>query len=109
MLPMLAQASQCSRPSTSGNWTYTYVGTVYAPDALSAAAVGHLSQDAKGNVTGSRTQTLAGQTEAEDISGSVTVSANCTGTATINVYLSGQLLRTAVINVVYHSDGITPE
>ena len=29
----------------------------------------------------------------------------CTGSATINVYLNGTLLRTATLNVAYDSDG----
>ena len=105
MISLPAQASQCSQASAAGNWAYTYTGTVFAPSALPAAAVGHFHQDAKGNVTGSQTHTLAGDTEAEDITGTATVNSDCTGSATINVYLSGVLLRTATLNVAYDSDG----
>lgn len=105
MLALPAQASQCSQVSAAGNWAYTYTGTVFAPNALPAAAVGHFHQDAKGNVTGSQTHTLAGGTEVEDITGTATVNRDCTGSATINVYLSGVLLRTATLNLAYDSDG----
>ncbi len=105
LVPLRAEASHCSQGSAAGNWAYTYIGTVYAPDPLPAAAVGHFSQDAKGNVTGSQTHTLAGQTEVEDISGTATVNEDCTGAATISVFLNGQLLRTATLNVAYDSDG----
>jgi hypothetical protein len=105
LIPVWAQATPCSQASAAGKWAYTYTGTVYAPNPLAAAAVGHFSQDAKGNVTGSQTHTLAGATEVEDISGTATVNDDCTGTATISVFLNGQLLRTATLNVVYDGDG----
>jgi hypothetical protein len=105
VVPVRAEASHCSQASAAGNWAYTYTGTVYAPDPLAAAAVGHFSQDSKGNVTGSQTHTLAGTTEVEDISGTATVNRDCTGTATISVFLNGQLLRTATLNVAYDRDG----
>jgi hypothetical protein len=105
MISLPAQASQCSQASAAGHWAYTYTGTVFAPNALPAAAVGHFHQDAKGNITGGQTHTLAGETEVEDITGTATVNRDCTGSATINVYLNGTLLRTATLNVAYDSDG----
>jgi hypothetical protein len=100
-----AQAKQCSQATGAGNWAYTYNGTVFAPDAAPIAAVGHYHQDAKGNVIGGQTHTLAGQTEVEDITATATVNSNCTGKATINVYLQGTLLRTTTVDVAYDSDG----
>jgi len=105
VVPLRAEASHCSQSSAAGDWAYTYTGTVYAPDPFPAAAVGHFSEDSKGNVTGSQTHTLAGATEVEDISGSLTVNQDCTGSGTINVLLSGELLRTATLNVAFDSDG----
>lgn len=100
-----AQARQCSQASAAGNWAYTYNGTVFAPDAAPIAAVGHYHQDAKGNVIGGQTHTLAGQTEVEDITGTATVNSNCTGSATINVYLQGTLLRTTTVDLAFDQDG----
>jgi len=105
LISLPAQAGQCSRASLAGSWDYTYTGTVFAPDPLPAAAVGHLHQDAQGNITGTQTHTLAGQTEVEDISGTATVNSNCTGSGTISVYLNGVLLRTATLNSAYDSNG----
>ena len=99
-----AQAKQCSLASVAGNWAYTYNGTVYVPDAALIAAVGHFHQDAKGNATGSQTHTLAGQTEVEDITATATVNSDCTGSATISVYVDGTLLRTTTVNIAYDSD-----
>lgn len=105
MISPPAQAAQCSQASAAGSWAYTYNGTAYVPDAALIAAVGHFHQDAKGTVTGGQTHTLAGQTEVEDISATATVNSNCTGSATINVYLAGVLLRTSTVDVAYDRDG----
>jgi hypothetical protein len=105
IVPLQAETGHCSQAAAAGNYAYTYTGTVFAPSALPAAAVGRFSQDAKGNVTGSQTFTLAGQAEQEDIAGTATANADCTGSATINVTVNGQLQRTSVLAVVYDSDG----
>jgi len=99
-----AQAATCSMASVAGNWAYTYNGTVFVPTALPIAAVGRAHLDSDGNISGSQTHTLAGQTEVEEISGTYTVNADCTGGMTINVTLNGQLLRTATVNVVYDTN-----
>lgn len=104
MLPPQAQADQCSLASVAGTWAYTYTGTVFVPNPLPAAAVGQAYLDSQGNLKGSQTHTLAGQTEAEDISGTYTVNKNCIGTFAVSVYLNGQLLRTANLNVAYDSN-----
>jgi len=41
----------------------------------------------------------------EDITGNVTVNADCTATATINVLVNGQLQRSTVLALVYDSNG----
>lgn len=104
LLPLQAHAAQCSQASVAGNWAYTYNGTVFVPNPLPVAAVGNARLDASGNVAGSQTHTLAGETEVEDISGTYTVNKDCTGSMTINVSLNGQLLRTATLNVAYDTD-----
>jgi hypothetical protein len=96
-----AFASHCTAAGVVGDWSYTYSGTVYAPDPFPAAAVGHFRSDVDGRVAGSQTHTLAGQTEQEDISGTATVNADCTGTANIKVLVNGQIIRSAVLNIVY--------
>ncbi|SRR6266568_649241 len=96
-----AGAAQCTAAGLTGNWGYTYNGTVYVPDATAVAAVGHFTLHLNGNVSGTQTHALGGQPEVENISGVATVNPDCTGTATINVSLNGQLIRTAVLNIVY--------
>ena len=106
LLPTNAQASRCSNASTAGNWAYTYTGTIFTPNgALPLATVGHYSQDVAGNISGSQNRSVGGSSGVEDISGSVTVNPDCTGTGTIDVLVNGQLQRTAALALVYDSNG----
>jgi len=94
--------AQCSQASVAGRWAYTYTGTIRTnAGALPAASVGHFKLDRSGNLSGGQTFTLAGQTDAEDINGTVTVNADCTGTATVQVLLNGQLQRTSTLAVIF--------
>ena len=102
MLPLQAQ---CSLGSVAGNWAYTYTGTIFTnAGPLPAAAVGHFKLDRSGNINGGQTFTLAGQTEAEDISGTLTVNSDCTGTATVQVFVNAQLQRTTALAVVFDNN-----
>jgi hypothetical protein len=96
---------RCSGASVAGKWAYTYTGTIFTQNGpLPAASVGHFSQDAAGNIAGSQTRSVAGNSGVEDIAGSVAVNRDCTATATINVLVGGQLLRSAVLAVVYDNN-----
>ena len=79
LLPLQAHAAQCSQAAVAGSWAYTYNGTVFVPNPLPVAVVGHAHLDSSGNLAGSQTHTLAGQTEVEDLSGTYTVNKDCTG------------------------------
>ena len=104
--PLQAGAAQCSTAASAGKWAYTYTGTIFTPNGpLPAAAVGHFTQDTAGNLTGSQSRSVAGSSGVEDISGTVNVNKDCTATATISVFVNGQLQRTAVIAGVYDSNG----
>lgn len=107
-----AQASHCSTAGAAGKWAYTYTGTIFTPNGpLPAASVGRFTEDVSGNLIGSQTRSVAGTSGAEDIAGTLSVNRDCTATATINVYVNGQLQRTAVLAVVFdknmnHARGI---
>ena len=104
--PLRAAASSCSATSVAGSWAYTYIGTIFTPNgALPAASVGHFTLNSAGDVTGSQARTVAGQSGVEDISGTVSVDRDCTASATINVSVGGQLQRTAVLALVFDSNG----
>jgi len=104
--PLPANAGVCSNAATAGNWAYTYTGTIFTQNGpLPIASLGHYHQDAAGNVTGSQARSVAGSPGVEDISGTVIVNKGCTATATINVFVNGQLQRTTTLALVYDSNG----
>jgi hypothetical protein len=105
LVPLQAEASHCSTAAAAGKWAYTYTGTIFTQNGpLPAASVGHYSADAAGNITGSQTRSVAGNSGVEDISGTISVNKDCTATATINVFVNGQLQRTAVLAVAYDNN-----
>lgn len=48
---------------------------------------------------------MAGQSGAEDISGTISVNDDCTASAIINVLVNGQLQRTAALALIFDSSG----
>ena len=59
LVPLRAQAAQCSTASTAGKWAYTYTGTIFTTTgALPAASVGHFKQDAQGNLSGGQARSV---------------------------------------------------
>ena len=106
LAPLQAEASHCSNAAAAGKWAYTYTGTIFTQNGpLPAASVGHFSQDAAGNITGSQARSVAGNSGVEDIAGNVTVNKDCTSTGTIDVLVNGQVQRTAVLAGVYDNNG----
>ena len=105
LAPLQAEASHCSTAASAGQWAYTYTGTIFTSNGpLPAASVGHFSADAMGNLVGSQTRSVAGSSGVEDIAGTASVNRDCTGTATINVLVNGQVQRTAVLALAYDSN-----
>ena len=106
LAPLQAEASHCSTAAVAGKWAYTYTGTIFTQNGpLPAASVGHFTQDAAGNITGSQARSVAGNSGVEDIAGNVTVNKDCTSTGTIDVFVNGQLQRTAALAGVYDNNG----
>jgi len=102
LAPLQAQAKSCSTAKAAGNWAYTYTGSIFTANGfLPAASVGHYTTHADGTLVGSQARSVAGSSGEEDIAGTVIVNADCTATATIGVYVNGQLQRTTVLAVVY--------
>jgi len=103
--PLQAEAAHCSTAASAGKWAYTYTGTIFTSNGpLPAAAVGHFSADTAGNLIGSQTRSVAGSSGVEDIAGTFSVNKDCTGTATINVVINGQVQRTTVLAVAYDNN-----
>jgi len=93
----------CSLQHLVGRWGYTYTGTIVGLGP--AASVGSFTEDTAGNIKGSQTRSFNGDIEDETLTGVVSVNPDCTGAATISVYLNGALERTSVLNTVYVGDG----
>ena len=105
LAPLQAEASHCSTAAAAGKWAYTYTGTIFTPNGpLLSASVGHFSSDAAGKITGRQARSVAGNPGVEDISGTVSVNKDCTGTASVDVFVNGQLQRTAVLAVAYDNN-----
>jgi hypothetical protein len=92
----------CSIHQLTGQWGYSYVGSITAgPAAGPAASVGSFTEDAAGNISGSQTRSFNGDIAEETLNGTITLNPDCTAVATINVYLNGALERSTVLNAVY--------
>ena len=98
----VAQARSCSLHGVAGSYGYSTFGAI--PTLGAVAAVGHVTLDASANLTDVQTTSLNGAIVAETLSGTYTVNADCTGTATVNVYHAGVLVRTTGLDVVWDND-----
>ena len=97
-----AQAGSCSLQGVAGRYGYTTTGTI--PTLGAVAGVGHVTLDSAGNLSGAQTSSFNGAIVPETLSGTYTVNADCTGTATVNVFHSGVLARTSNINLVWDNN-----
>jgi hypothetical protein len=93
---------QCSAANVAGKWGFTISGTI--PSIGPVGAVGIFTQDSSGNITGTETRSLNGDVADETLTGTATVNADCSGTDTFQVFESGVLVRTSVVNVIYDSN-----
>jgi hypothetical protein len=96
-----ANARSCSLSGVAGTYGYTTSGSI---PTGAVAGVGHITLDSSGNATGAQTVSFNGVIVPEALSGTYSVNADCTGTATINVYHGGVLARTSNLNVVWDSN-----
>jgi hypothetical protein len=96
-LPSYADGGQqCSLARAAGKWTVSDNGTVIGVGPRTA--VGILTLDASGNVlNGLAWSSLNGTAASETFSGTYTVSSDCTGTLSVNIYQSGVLAFTLTL------------
>jgi len=100
-----ARAARCSSPGVAGNYGFTLSGQVILPTGpVPIAAVGRATLDADGNVSGTESRSVGGGFADETFAGSYAVNADCTGTATIRFYESGQLVRTSVLSLIFDNN-----
>ena len=103
-LPVVhADAPQgCSLETVAGNWGFTLTGTLLLPTGpVPAAAVGTLSANGAGNISGTEARNVGGGFANETLTGTWTVNPDCTATGTVKVYESGALVRTSGISLVF--------
>jgi hypothetical protein len=102
-----AQAGQCSLAGAAGNYGFTLAGTLMLPTGgVPAAGVGRITIGADGNISGDETRSVGGSVGSESLRGTLAVKPDCTGTATFQVFASGQLVRTSVFALVF-DDNLT--
>lgn len=100
-----AQAGQCSLTGTAGKYGFTLNGVVILPTgAVPIAAVGRAVLDASGNVSGTESRSVGGGFADETFTGTFAVNADCTGTATLQFFENGTLVRTSVLSVVFDNN-----
>lgn len=98
-----AHAANCSLETVAGHWGFTLSGTAILPGAgpVLVAAVGEFEADEKGNGTGAEARSIGGGYADETLSANWTVNPDCTGTLTVHIYESGQLVRTSIASIVF--------
>ena len=100
--PPTASAAYCSTATVAGTWGFTLNGTLILPSgAVPAAAIGKAIADINGNLNGTEARNVGGGYADETLTGNWTVSPDCTGTATVSFYESGQVVRTSVLTIVF--------
>jgi hypothetical protein len=107
-LPLTVHATDfgfghCTIAAVAGKWTFTTNGSVLGVGPV--AAVGSYVGDGSGNLVGSQTRSLNGDVADETFTGTLKVNPDCTGTDVIQVFESGQLVRTSTLSVVYDYNG----
>jgi hypothetical protein len=92
----------CSNARAAGEWGFTLAGTLLLPSGpVLGAAVGTLTVDELGNIAGAESRNVGGGFAKETITGSWTVNPDCTASMTVNIYESGVLVRTSVLDLVF--------
>jgi len=98
-------AAQCSLSKSAGSYGFTLIGTVILPTGpIPIAAVGRADLDSGGNASGTESRSVGGGFANETFTGTYTVNTDCTGSATLNFYESGRLVRTSVLTVVFDNN-----
>ena len=101
--PAPAGTHKCSLATVAGTYELTTTGSIPAIGPVSA--VGTMTFDRAGNLSGSQTRSLNGAVAEETFTGTITVNPDCTGTEVVQVFQDGPLVRTSTINVVIDDNG----
>jgi hypothetical protein len=97
-----AQAANCSAATVKGDWALTLSGTLLLPTGpVPVAAVVRATLNLDGTVIGGEARSVGGGYADETMSGTYVVNSDCTGSATVNFYEAGQLVRTSALAMVF--------
>jgi hypothetical protein len=101
----VANAGSCSLTGSTGKYGFTLTGVVIlGTGPVPIAAVGRITLDAAGNASGAESRSVGGGFADETFTGTYAVNPDCTGTATVHFYESGQLVRTSVLSIVFDTN-----
>lgn len=94
-------SAPCSTAKGAGSYAFTLTGTLILPTGpVPFAAVGRADLKANGSVSGTEARSVGGEYGDETFSGTFSINADCTGTATLNFYEDGQLVRISVLSTI---------
>lgn len=101
--PARASVHSCSLAGAAGTYGVSDSGTVIGIGPR--AAIAQLTLDAAGNINGTVTASLNGTVSTGTLSGTYTISSDCTGTTAFGEYdSSGNLLISATVALVWDAD-----
>jgi hypothetical protein len=98
-----AATRKCSLATVAGTYGLTTTGSI--PTIGPVSAVGLVTIDKSGSLSGSQTRSLNGAVADETFTGTATVNPDCTGTDVIQVFQDGVLVRTSTLNLVFDDNG----
>ncbi len=95
----------CTLANVAGAFGFSYSGVGILPSGqVPVAAVGIFRSDAAGNVTGSESNSLGGNSTDQTLLGKITVNHDCSGSLFAKVYEGGVLARTSYIHLQYQNN-----
>jgi hypothetical protein len=98
-----AGTQECTLAIVAGTYGLTTTGSI--PGIGPVAAVGVVTVEKSGNISGGQTRSLNGAIADETFTRNAIVNPDCTGTDVIQVFQDGVLVRTSTLNLVYEDDG----
>jgi|SRR5215471_1844582 len=99
-----AKASQCSPANIAGTYGYTSNGSIVTQPAVPFTAVGTVTFNKAGTISGAQVTSIGGSFFDETIQGPFTVNPDCTGSATVSVYHGTTLARVTTLYIVWDDD-----
>ena len=97
------QQGSCSDATVAGKFGYTSNGSLIGIGPVAAAGI--VAFDGKGKLSGHQTRSVNGDVADETFQGAYQVNSDCTMNELIEVYESGQLVRTSTVLVIIQDNG----